>query len=394
VSEPYALLIVGSGPAGLSAARAFRGAGGSGPVAMISDERRMPYDRPPLSKELLRGELEEDDLPIEEEAWLEAQNVDLISGRAVSLHPSEHLVALSGSRELEYATCVLATGAEPTRLPIPGADHPGVRTLRSLEDLRELQRRLRTGGPVTVIGSGFIGCEIAASLRLTGHPAAIVSDEAAPNVGRLGERAAAEIARWLTGLGVELGLGTAVEAIEGSGDGLRVISGESARTTDVVVMATGVAPRSELAAMAGAELDQGAIAADSGLRTSLDDVLAAGDVCAAVNQAAGRRLHVEHWGDALGQGEVAGLRAAGVDAHWSEVPGFWSTIGEHTLKYAAWGDRISESRFESGRDGAFSVHYGRDGYLVGVLTHENDGAYERGRELIKHGTPWDQAASR
>jgi 3-phenylpropionate/trans-cinnamate dioxygenase ferredoxin reductase subunit len=147
VSEPYALLIVGGGPAGLSAARAFRGAGGSGPVAMISDERRMPYDRPPLSKELLRGELEEDELLIEEEAWLEAQNVDLISGRAVALDPSGHLVALSGGRQLQYATCVLATGAEPTRLPVPGADHPGVRTLRSLEDLRELQRRLRPGAP-------------------------------------------------------------------------------------------------------------------------------------------------------------------------------------------------------------------------------------------------------
>jgi 3-phenylpropionate/trans-cinnamate dioxygenase ferredoxin reductase subunit len=244
-----------------------------------------------------------------------------------------------------------------------------------------------------VIGSGFIGCEIAASLRLNGHPVAIVSDEPAPNVGRLGERAGAEIARWLTELGVELGLGAAVEAIEGREDGLRVIGGESARTTDVVVMATGVAPRSELAAMTGAELDQGAIAADSGLRTSLDDVLAAGDVCAAVNQVAGRRLHVEHWGDALGQGEVAGQRAAGLDAQWSEVPGFWSTIGEHTLKYAAWGDGFSESRFEAGGDGAFTVHYGRDGCLAGVLTHKDDDAYERGRALIEHGTPWDPAAA-
>ncbi len=255
MSVPYALLIVGGGPTGLSAARAFRDTGGFGPVAIVADERRMPYNRPPLSKELLREEMDEDELPLEEEAWLAEHEVDLVSGHAVALDPTAHRVTLSGGRELEYRSCLLATGAEPVRLPIPGADDPGVRTLRSLDDLRELQRRLQPPAAVTVIGSGFIGCEIAASLRSLGHPVVLISDESAPNVARLGEQAAEKIRDWLLELGVQLELGTAVDRIERAGDGLRVQAGDRASDSRIVIMATGVAPRSELAAMAGAALD-------------------------------------------------------------------------------------------------------------------------------------------
>jgi NADPH-dependent 2,4-dienoyl-CoA reductase/sulfur reductase-like enzyme len=389
VSEPYALLVVGGGPAGLSAARAFRAAGGSGPVAIVTDERRMPYDRPPLSKELLRDEMQDDELLIEEEAWLDDRRVDLIGGEAMRLDADRREVLLAGGRVLDYQVCLLATGAEPTRLPVPGADHPGVRTLRSLDDLRELKRRLAPGMPVTVVGSGFIGCEIAASLRLLGHPVTLVSDEPAPNVTRLGEPAATVIADWLTTLGVSLELGAPVTAIERDEGTLRVLGGERPAESAVVIMATGVAPRSELAALAGAEIADGAIATDERLNTSLPGVLAAGDVNAAVNAAAGRRLHIEHWGDALGQGEVAGCRAAGEDRMWSAVPGFWSTIGGHTLKYAAWGDGFDDSRCERGRDGAFAIWYGREGRLVGVLAHDDDRAYTQGRELIAGGAPWN-----
>jgi NADPH-dependent 2,4-dienoyl-CoA reductase/sulfur reductase-like enzyme len=216
----------------------------------------------------------------------------------------------------------------------------------------------------------------------------LISDESAPNVARLGEQAAGKIRGWLAELGVELELGTAVDRIERAGNGLRVHAGDRASVSGVVIMATGVSSRSELAAMAGAGLDGAAIAADASLRTSLPAISAAGDVCAAVNAAAGRRLHIEHWGDALGQGEIAGRVAAGEDTQWADVPGFWSTIGQRTLKYAAWGDGYSDARFEPAENGAFTVWYGQSGLLVGVLAHENDDAYERGRELIKNGAPW------
>ena len=166
----FELVILGGGPAGLSAARGYRAAGGTGPVAIVTDEHRMPYRRPPLTKDLLRGESTEAELPLEDETWLGAHAVDLISGRAATLDADARCVTLSGGRRLEYRRCVIATGAEPTRLDVPGADDPAVRVVRALDHVRELQRRLNGDEAVVVIGSGFIGCEIASSLRIRGHP--------------------------------------------------------------------------------------------------------------------------------------------------------------------------------------------------------------------------------
>jgi NADPH-dependent 2,4-dienoyl-CoA reductase/sulfur reductase-like enzyme len=389
MSERFALLVIGGGPAGLSAARSYREADGQGPVAIVGDEHRMPYRRPPLTKELLRGDSTEEDLPIEHESWLSEHEVSLISGRAVTLDADARSVGLSGGRELRYRQLVLATGAEPTRLPVPGADDPAVRVLRTLDHLRELQQRLGRGESAIVIGSGFIGCEIAASLRMRGHRIELVSDEAAPNVARLGDEAASVLARWLKEHGVALHLGTAVERIERSPGGFNVVADGGSVSGDVVIMATGVAPRGELAAATtGIELADGAIPVSGDMRSARADVLAAGDVCRAENVAAGRPLRVEHWGDALTQGEIAGATAAGKQAVWDEVPGFWSTIGSRTLKYAAWGDGFDQARFERHSDGGFTVWYARDGQVVGVLTHEADGDYERGSELIKRGASW------
>ena len=389
MTERLSLLVIGGGPAGLSAARSYREAGGEGAVAIVADEHRMPYQRPPLTKELLRGDASEDDLQIEPEAWLSEHDVSLISGRAMTLNADGHAVVLSGGRELGYSQCVLATGAEPTRLPVPGADDPGVRVLRTLDHLRELQQRLRPGASAVVIGSGFIGCEIAASLRMRGHRVELVSDETAPNVVRLGDEAAAVLAGWLQEQDVSLHLGTAVERIQRTAHGFAVGADGHDVEGDVVIMATGVAPRGELAApIDGIELADGAIPVSADMRSARADVLAAGDVCRAENVAAGRPLRVEHWGDALAQGEIAGATAAGKHAAWDEVPGFWSEIGSRTLKYAAWGDGFDQARFERHSDGGFTAWYARDGQVVGVLTHEADGDYERGTALIKQGASW------
>jgi 3-phenylpropionate/trans-cinnamate dioxygenase ferredoxin reductase component len=386
-SDAFALLVIGGGPAGLAAARSYREAGGEGGVAIVTDEYRMPYRRPPLTKELLRREIAEDELPLEDESWLADRRVSLVAGRAVALDPERRAVILSGGRTLRYVNCLVATGAEPMRLPVPGADDPGVRVLRSLDHLRELEHRLIDGAPAVVIGSGFIGCEIAASLRQRGHPVTLVSDEAAPNGRRLGSEAGRELARWLTSDGVTLLLGAPVEAVQRRDGGLAVEAGGRTVEARVVIMATGVAPRGEL--LDGrVSLEAGAIPVDSTMRSELPGVLAAGDVCMALNGAAGRHLRVEHWGDALGQGAVAGRTAAGEEASWRDVPGFWSTIGARTLKYAAWGDGHDDVRFEPADDGAFAVWYGREGRVVGVLTHDCDESYERGQAMIAEGAAW------
>jgi NADPH-dependent 2,4-dienoyl-CoA reductase/sulfur reductase-like enzyme len=156
---------------------------------------------------------------------------------------------------------------------------------------------------------------------------------------------------------------------------------------DLVLIAAGVKPRGEIAAAAGLATHHGRIVVDEHMRASADGVLAAGDVAWAGNAAAGRHLAVEHWGDALAMGEIAGRTAAGEDAQWDAAPGFWSTIGTRTLKYAAWGDGHDEARFVQRPAGGWSVWYGRDRVTVGVLAHDADADYERGRELVEHGAP-------
>jgi 3-phenylpropionate/trans-cinnamate dioxygenase ferredoxin reductase subunit len=388
VSDPYALLVIGGGPAGLSAVRAYRDAGADGAVAIVTDEGRMPYNRPPLTKDLLRGESAESDLPLEDETWLDEHDVDLVAGRAVSLDPAGRRVLLSGGRELPYVSCLLATGAEPTRLPVPGGDRPWVHVVRTVEHVARLTARLGDGARVVVIGSGFIGCEIASSLRARGHPVDLVSDEPLPNSARLGEAQAAILRDWLAEDGVTTHLGVPVQRIVRSDGGVSVTTAAARLVADLVVMATGVAPRSELAAQAGLELDGGAVPVSAAMRTARDGLLAAGDVCLAENLAAGRALRVEHWGDALGQGAIAGRTAAGLDAGWDDVPGFWSTIGTRTLKYAAWGDGFDATRMHREDGRAFVAWYGREGRVAGVLTHERDDDYDRGRELIAKGAPW------
>jgi 3-phenylpropionate/trans-cinnamate dioxygenase ferredoxin reductase component len=377
--------VIGGGPAGRAAAGGYRRAGGAGSIGLVTDEHRLPYNRPPLTKEFLRGEVDEDELPIEQVEWFTEARVDLISGRAVDLDTTERVATLSGGRELQFEQCVLATGAEPTRLTVPGADDSRVRVIRALDHVRELNRQLTSGARVVVVGSGFIGCEIASSLRARRHRVALVSDESAPNVGRLGDDAGAIIAGWLDEDGVELVLGTPLERICPLDRALAVLAGDRRLEAEVVVMATGVRPRSELASLAGIELNDHAIPVSAAMRTARDGVLAAGDVCLAENAAAGRPLRVEHWGDALGQGEIAGRTAAGERAAWDEVPGFWSTIGRRTLKYAAWGDGYEQERLQRHDDGGFTVWYRRDERLVGVLTHEADDDYEEGRRRIGAG---------
>lgn len=386
MSERIDVLVVGGGPAALATARAYRDAGGTGAVTLATAEPHLPYRRPPLTKELLRGETEPDDLPIEPPEWYAEHDVRVLRwARVTALHPGRRVVSAEGHGELAFEACVLATGSEPVRPRFPGADDPAAHVIREIDDSLALRAH---GARAVVIGSGFIGCEATASLALRGADVTLVTMEAAPQAERLGTDVGERIAGWLRDHGVRLVLGAEIEAVRHNGGGWVVdVAGAEPVPADTLVLATGVRPRTELAEAAGLALDLGAVACDEHLATSAPGVYAAGDVACARNAGAGRRLRVEHWGEALNHGEVAGRVLAGEDAAWDAVPGFWSVIGGRTLKYAAWGDGWDEVRLVDHPGGGFTAWYGRDGATVGVLTHEADEDYERGSELVATGAP-------
>jgi 3-phenylpropionate/trans-cinnamate dioxygenase ferredoxin reductase subunit len=375
------LVVIGSGPAGVSAARAYREAGGTGPVNLLTADTDPPYERPPLSKEFLRGEAA---LPPLEEDLPAKHDVAVTLGDPVTELGDGRVRTASGAVH-RFTTCVLATGSEPVRPGIPGADHPDVRTLRSAADSRELRAAASGVRSAIVVGAEFIGCEAAVSLSRLGLQVTIICPDDVPQERRLGHDAGKFLLHWLKSEGVSVLRGTKLLSIEG---GYRVRTDlVPILDTGLVVLATGVRPRIELAEAAGLAVEQGRIRTDEHLRTSVPGVLAAGDIALAYNPAAGRALAVEHWGESLAMGEVAGRTAAGEDAVWDEVPGFWSVVGDRVLKYAAWGDGFDRARPLPRDDGGFTVWYERDGKAVGVLTHEADDDYERGQELIRRGAP-------
>jgi 3-phenylpropionate/trans-cinnamate dioxygenase ferredoxin reductase subunit len=384
VREHERLMIVGGGPAGLATARAYREAGGRAKITMVAAEPYPPYQRPPLTKEYLRGEVGREELPIEHPRWYRENGVELRLDTSVTSLDADRAVVETEDGEIHYDACVLATGSEPVRLPVPGADDPEILVMRTLENSDRLRKRVGEGDRVVVVGSGFIGCEAAASLSLRGAEVTLISLEQSPQKERLGEEVGTRIEGWLRGYGVELRLGASIEGVERN-DGAHEVSVEDGDriAADTVLFGTGVSPRTGLAEEAGLAVEKG-IVTDSAMRTSAPDVFAVGDAAQAYNESAGRHLSVEHWGDALEHGCVAGTVIAEGVAAWSMAPGFWSTIGDKPLKYWAWGDGWDEKRFVN-KGGSFTVWYGRQGSLVGVLAHGSDKDYEEGRGLIESG---------
>jgi NAD(P)H-nitrite reductase large subunit len=383
------IVIVGGGPAAQAAAGAYREAGGKGTVAILAREADPPYERPPLTKDFLRGESGRDSLPLVDARWYAKHGIELRTGvEAAELDLRGEEVWTSNGEAIPFDRLLFATGADPIVPPVPGAGGPAVQTVRRIGDSERLGE-LGRGDAALVVGSGFIGCEAAASLAMRGAEVAMATLEAAPQVERMGEEVAVEITAWLEGLGVEI-LGEAeLEAIRPAGDRsarARFACGEE-RVADRVLLALGVERNDGLAAAAGMAVDDG-IQVGPAMESADPRLLAAGDVAFAFNKTAGRRLRVEHWGEALNMGEVAGKTLAGEEAAWDVAPGFWSTIGTRTLKYVGWGDGWEQSRFEAGEEGAFACWYGREGELVGVVSHLDDAAYERGRELIEERAPW------
>ena len=372
---PAAVIIVGSGPAGVGAAEAFRRHDDETPVRILTADPEPPYARPPLSKEFLRGET--DDVGLHPAQWYSEHRIDLMNTHVDSIHPDRRCVSADGQR-YPYSALILATGSAPIRPPVPGGERAHL--LRSLADARRLRDSSDGSQSAVVIGAGFIGCEAAASLAMRGIPVTLVAPDAVPQEKRLGAQAGERLRRLVTSAGARYVGGVAVEAID---DGAVRLDNGVTIHCDLVLAATGVRPQSGLAQDAGLTIDDSRIVVGADMQSSAPGVYAVGDVAFAYNATAGRHIVVEHWQDAADQGEISGAAAAGADVGWAGVPGFWTTIGGATVKYHAWGDGYDKARLIEHDDG-FTAWYERDGATVGVLTCNADHDYDRGEALINN----------
>jgi 3-phenylpropionate/trans-cinnamate dioxygenase ferredoxin reductase subunit len=338
-------VILGAGLAGATAALALRRHGFDGPVTLVGEEGRLPYHRPPLSKTYLRGEERRDDVlvsPVEEYA---RAAIELrLGARAVRVDPHENVVELDpGGELLRYDRLLVTTGSRNRVPATPGADLEGVLQLRSLEQSERIRDEARPGRRAVVVGMGFIGCEVAASLRQLGVEVAAVASGAP-----LGRVLGPEVGGVLAGIhrdrGVDLVLGDSVEALEGRGRVERVRTrGGRVLECDFAVVGIGVVPNVELLERAGAAVQNGVVV-DARCRTTLPDVWAAGDVTNHPHPVFGR-LRVEHWNNAFHQGEAAALSLLDGGADYDYLHSFWSDQYEHKIEYLGVAERWDQVVF-------------------------------------------------
>ncbi|MFF2960901.1 NAD(P)/FAD-dependent oxidoreductase [Streptomyces sp. NPDC057963] len=340
-------VIVGGGLAGAKAAETLRTEGFSGRVILLGDERDHPYERPPLSKGYLSGKEERDSVFVHETAWYAGADIELHLGQPVTgLDREDRSVQLGDGTVVHYDKLLLATGAEPRRLPIPGTDLAGVHHLRRLAHADRLRNVLtslgRDNGHLVIAGAGWIGLEVAAAARGYGAEVTVVEPEPTP----LHQVVGPELGQIFTDLhsdhGVRFHFGVRLTEIIGQ-DGLvlavRTDDGEEHPAHDVLA-AIGAAPRTGLAEAAGlamaAHKDGGGIAVDASLRTSDPHIFAAGDVANMAHPLLGTRLRVEHWANALNSGPAAARAMLGQEVRYDRVPYFFSDQYDLGLEYSGW----------------------------------------------------------
>ena len=306
MTSDQTFVIVGASLAGAKAAETLREEGYDGRLVLVGAEAVRPYERPPLSKEYLRGEAGREKVYVHEEGYYEQHDVELRAGRrATRLDTSAREVELDDGERLGYDRLLLATGAEPRRLSIPGADLEGVMYLRTVEGSDAIRARLDQGGAVVVVGAGWIGSEVAASARQRGLDVTVVEPLSVPLERVLGPEIGGVYRDIHADRGVQMLLGTGVDAFEGGTAVERVRTSDGrAIDCDFVVVGIGVEPRVGLAAEAGIGVE-GGVLVDERLETDAAGVFAAGDVANAMHPFYGERIRVEHWANALNQGPHA-----------------------------------------------------------------------------------------
>ncbi len=359
-------VIVGASLAGAKAAEELRERGFDGRVVLIGTEDELPYERPPLSKDYLRGESERDATQVHDAAFYRDQEIDLRLGTTVTaIDPAAGRVELAGTAgELSFDVLLLTTGSSPRRLDLPGAELDGIHYLRTISDSDAIRERLEQGGHVAVVGSGWIGSETAASARQRGLDVTVIDSAPLP-MGSLGPELGQFYRDVHTAQGVEFVLEDGAAAFEGDGSvrGVRTKSGRLVEC-DFVVVGAGATPNVELGQRAGLDTDNG-ILADPRLATSAPNVFVAGDIANHWHPFYDHRVRVEHWANALNQGPAAARSMLGDQKPYDELPYFFSDQYDVGMEYSGLPDPSDQVVFRGDREGGeFIAFWLRDGTVT------------------------------
>ena len=380
---PSSVVVVGAGPAGAAAVEALRRLGYTGKITLVGDEQPGPVDRPNLSKDYLAGTAPEEWIPLRDAAFYAEKKVDFVIGDTVTkIDREKKNVELASGRKIDFGALLLATGASPSRLPIPGADGANVHLLRTLAHSKAIAARAEKGKRAVVIGASFIGLEVAAALRHREVSVDVVAPDDVPLARVLGPDAGAFVKRLHEEHGVKFHLGTKPKAIRDAA--VELDSGESI-PCDFVVMGVGVKPRVELAQAAGLKVENG-IVVDAQLRTSDESIYAAGDVARYPDAYSGEASRVEHFVAAERQGQHAAASILGKTSPFRDPPFFWSQHYDVSFSYSGhaekW-DRIDIDGSLDARDA--TLRFVRGDKVLAVVTMGRDMTSLRAEAAMERG---------
>lgn len=380
---PQNIVIVGGGAAGFAAAEMLRRRGYKGSLTVLSADADAPYDRPNLSKDYLAGTAPEQWIPLRSSKFYERKEITLhLTTAASRIDPQSRTVLAADGRFFPFDRLLLAPGAEPIKLPVPGADQPHVFTLRSLADSRAIIERAKTAKTAVVVGAGFIGLEVAAALRARKIDVHLVAPEHQPLEKVLGP----DLGRYVRSLheqnGVKFHLEDTVAGIEGRNV---VLKSGSTLPADIVVVGIGVKPRKSLAVEAGLATDEG-IVVDECLETSVRGIFAAGDAAEWPDRITGERTRIEHWVVAERQGQVAACNMLGDRLPFSDAPFFWSAHYDTSIRYVGNGRHWDAAEIEGDlAAGEAVVRYRSGGRIVAVAAIGKDREALRAAVALEHG---------
>jgi 3-phenylpropionate/trans-cinnamate dioxygenase ferredoxin reductase component len=386
-------VIIGGGVAAAKAAEGVRAAGGEGAAVVLAAEPELPYERPPLSKEFLRGQAGRDKTRTHDEAWYQDHDVEvLLATRASTLDPATRTVTTEIGDQLHYRGLVLATGAQPVRLGLPGEELEGVYYLRTVDDAERLRAAISRAEHMVVVGGGFIGAEVAASATQMDTRVTLLEIAETLWTRAVGSQMGGFFEAFLRDRGVHVRTRTRAERLEGDEAVEAVVLPDGSRLhADLVVVGVGVRPDTELARQAGLPVDDGVLV-DQHLRAA-DGVWAAGDVASADHPLFGR-IRIEHWAEALNQGLIAGRNLAGASERYDRVPYFFSDQFDLSMSYLGhvreWDALVVRGTREV-KEPRFVAWYLDQGTPRAALIVNDGDAEAPVREVIRRGRPVDPA---